>query len=61
MRETGEGVRLGECWGGAHLSGVDLLSVDGGEKLRLALLQLEPVRVDLQEAHPLLQGQQRLR
>lgn len=48
------------CWWWSYLSGVDLLSVDGRKKLWLALLQFDPVWVDLEEAHPLLQGKEML-
>lgn len=43
----------------SYFSGVDLLSVDGEKKLGLAILQLDPVRVHLEEAHPFLHPKQR--
>lgn len=38
-----------------YLSGVELFGIDGKQELRLALVQLDSVRVNLQEPHPALQ------
>lgn len=44
----------------SYFSGVDLLGIDREEELRLSVLQLDPIRVELQEAHAILQQKKKI-